>query len=785
MKYFYPIILLLLTTSVFAQKGSLKGTIKTSDDQPAPYVNVVLKGTNKGVITDVNGNFELRNYEAGKYILKVSFVGLESKELPVDIVGGQTTTLSPIVLDETSQRLDEVVVMGNKDNQYVEVKGSESLRIGADLIEVPQNITVTTKQTIRDLGVLNKSEISRTVSGIVRSYGEDLDMTFMIRGMNSTYNTYRNGVGGPIWWNAQEDAAMIEKVEFVKGPAGFMLANSEPGGLLNTVTKQPTHQRIASIDLGIGSYNLMRTAVDLGGEFVKDGKLTYRLNTGIQRNSQNYRFGAMTRTFVCPVIKYEIDDKTSITFEHNYVQATTQEITHNLFTINEQFFKIPSSTAINDPNMGTFTGRDVYNRVAAQHEVSKNWKLNFNAAYMTTDWDGHTMYLEGISPTKDSLYRYQFHSDWAGKLFNTQMFLNGEFKTGNVSHNVLVGLDYGDAKDGSTSVDNFGTRDFNLSLANPTYYLPQDSLLNYVGTTYTWVATNKWQALYLQDHLKIRDKLILTIAGRFTYLTTGQDTNTPDDPAYEINDHAFTPRLGLTYMISPGMSAYALYDQSFLAQRGALYEGGRLPPLKGSNREIGFKSLLLDKKLSLSAAFYDITKNNVGTADPEHQGFFLMNGQVRSTGFEVDITGNITPSLMVIANYSKINARITEDTDSTLVGLKNQGTPDQTANGWLKYSVPGGKLKGLGIGVGVQYVGLRSGVYPGWGSQDGNKFLPAYTIFDASVSYSTDKFSVGLNVYNLFDKQYAVNGYWYADYQEWYYSPGLPTNFRLQTNIKL
>lgn len=785
MKTVYVLLFTLIVSPAFAQqRGGLKGHVETADQQPAPYVNIILKGTNKGATTDTGGNFEIRHHAAGKYILKISFVGLESKELPVEIFAGQVTTLPVIVLDETSQALDEVVVNGNKEAQYIEVKASESLRIGADLIEIPQNITVTTRQTIRDLGVLNKSEIGRTVSGIVRSYGEDLDMSFQIRGMNSTYNTYRNGVGGPIWWNAQEDAAMIEKVEFVKGPAGFMLANAEPGGLLNTVTKQPTHQRIGEISMGLGSYNLMRTAIDLGGEFVKDGKVTYRLNTGMQRNGQYYKFGNMTRTFFCPVIKYDFDEKTSITVEHNFVQAVAQENTHNLFTINGNFFAIPSSLAINDPNIGSFMGRDVYTRVNAQYQVNKNWRLSFNAAYMTTDWDGYAQYVEGISPTKDSLYRYSYYSDWSGKLFNSQLFLNGEFNTGRLSHNVLFGIDFGDGTEGSVYGDNWGQRKYTLSIANPTYYQPKDSLRNF-SHDLKWLAVNKWQALYLQDHLKIFDRVILTLAGRFTYLTTGQDYNSPDDPAYEINDQAFTPRLGITYMISPSISAYGLYDQSFLAQRGAIYGGTRLKPLKGSNREIGFKGLFLDKKLSVSTAWYDITKNNVGIADPEHQGFFLETGQVRSTGVEIDITGNITPDLMVIANYSKINARITEDSDSTLIGLKNQGTPDQVANGWLKYKVPGGKLKGLGIGFGVQYVGLRSGVYPGWNSADGNKFLPAYTIFDASVSYSTEKFSVGLNAYNLANKKYAANGSWYSDYQEWYYSPGLPTNFRLQTSIRL
>src|SRR5690349_20908311 len=102
-------------------------------------------------------------------------------------------------------------------------------------------------------------------------------------------------------------------------------------------------------------------------------------------------------------------------------------------------------------------------------------------------------------------------------------------------------------------------------------------------------------AVYVQDHLKIYDKLVLTVAGRFTHLTTGQDWNTPDDPEYQVTDNKFTPRLGLTYLFSDDISVYALHDESFLAQRGAIFGGGRLPALTGSNNEIGVKALLFKK----------------------------------------------------------------------------------------------------------------------------------------------------------------------------------------------
>lgn len=166
-------------------------------------------------------------------------------------------------MKESVNELEEFMVKGT--GSYVAEKASTSLRVNADLIEIPQNIMVSTRQAIVDMGALTKNDMIRSVSGISKSYGSDLDASLLIRGTNATYGTYRNGVGGPIWWNAQEDAAMIERIEFVKGPAGFMLANSEPGGLVNTVTKQPTHQRINEISFGMGSFNLIRGSIDLGG----------------------------------------------------------------------------------------------------------------------------------------------------------------------------------------------------------------------------------------------------------------------------------------------------------------------------------------------------------------------------------------------------------------------------------------------------------------------------------------------------------------------------------------
>lgn len=113
-----------------------------------------------------------QNIPVGAYILTISMVGNETHEQAIAINSDEVLNLPVIVLAEKQQQLSEVVVSGLREATYVATKPSESLRITADLIEVPQNINVATRQTLKDMGMLSKGEIARVSSGLTRSYGD-------------------------------------------------------------------------------------------------------------------------------------------------------------------------------------------------------------------------------------------------------------------------------------------------------------------------------------------------------------------------------------------------------------------------------------------------------------------------------------------------------------------------------------------------------------------------------------------------------------------------------------
>lgn len=765
-------------------EGGIKVKVTTSDGMAAAYVTIQIKALKKTGITDEGGIFIFKNIKAGDYEVEISYVGSGKVVNKVTVMPGNSTVIN-FNIPETASQLAEVVVSSNMKS-YIASNPSVSLRLNAPLIEIPQNITVATKQTLTDMGLVTKSEIFRISSAITKNYGSELDLSFQIRGMDATYGTYRNGVGGPIWWNAQEDAAMIERIEFVKGPAGFMLSNAEPGGLINVITKQPVHKLLAEAGFGVGSWGMMRSFLDLGGELSKNGKFTYRLNVGAERKNEYYQFGDFYRYWICPVLKYDFNENTSIVVEHNYVKAAALANSQYSVSINGNLHALPVDLAIVDPNLPKFWGADVYNRVQLKHKFNDHWIFNAQAAYMTTDWDGKTMYPDFLNASKDTLYRALFQSDWDGKLSNLQFFLDGKFKTGKFAdHKILIGVDYGYGSESNKSNGTWGSNLYPLALKNPLYYIPKSELILDDANSTTSLVTHQWEALYLQDHIKLFNKLIITIAGRFTRLKTGQNYNSPDDPEYEIKDNKITPRLGLTYMANPNLSAYIIHDESFLAQRGMMFDGGRLPPLTGINNEVGIKALLFQKQLSFTVSLYDMYKNQVATSDFEHPGFFLKTGQIRSTGIDIDIAGKIGNNLYVNINYAYTNPRITKDQDENLIGLQNAGTCKNLANLWLKHQLNAGFLKGLGIGAGWQYADKRSAVPTGVNTIIGNKYLPTYQLFDAAVSYHKGGFSIILNIYNLVNKKYAYGGWWYPEFSDYIFNQGTPRNFRLQTTIRL
>lgn len=164
--------------------------------------------------------------------------------------------------------------------------------------------------------------------------------------------------------------------------------------------------------------------------------------------------------------------------------------------------------------------------------------------------------------------------------------------------------------------------------------------------------------------------------------------------------------------------------------------------------EVGVKQEFFQGRLAGTLAFFDITKQNVLTTDPEDFDFSVQTGEQKSRGIELDISGEILPGWNVITTYAYTDAFVSED-NTIPEGDKLAGVPRHSGSVWTTYTIQSGDLEGLGFGLGLYLFGEREGLLPN------NDFeIPGYFRADASIFYRRDRWRAAVNFKNIFNEKY-------------------------------
>jgi iron complex outermembrane receptor protein len=779
MKNILFVLLLLCAFKANSQSSAIRGKVSTSDGKPAEFVNVILKGTTKGTIADAEGNFSINNLKSGSYSVYVSFVGLKSQTQKIELKDGETSNMA-FTLQEDANQLQEVMVIANP-SKYVTDYPSISLRLKTPLLEIPQNIQVINRQLLQDQQVFDMQEgVIRNVSGATRSEHWENYARIVMRG--SRIAAFRNGMNvTETWGPLNEDMSMVERIEFVKGPAGFMLASGEPSGFYNVVTKKPTGITKSEVGMTIGSFGTYRNTLDFDGLLSKDGKIQYRLNLMGQSKGTHRKFEFNNRLSIAPVLKFQINPRTSLTTEYNYQYVNMSPLGSAYAYTSDGIGTLPVGFSTLESNMSPTKINDHSFIATLSHSINDNWKFTGQLAYLQFNQLGSSLWPSTISG--DTLKRGESIWDIMGQIRVGQFFVNGDASTGKLKHRILAGVDMGDKDfyhDWNQAGAINGTTPFIVTApvygqVPATAYSIFDRTLSVKqrGVHYN----NVYTALYAQDEIRLmNNKLRLTLAGRYT--TTGDE----DPWSGAVDAGKFTPRVGLSYSLNKSTSVYAVIDESFIPQAGASFEGKRFDPITGNNREIGLKKEWLDGRWTASASAYQITKNNVLTGDPNHQFFSIQLGQTQTSGVEFDIKGQLLTGLDVTLNYAYTDGKVTKDTDNKQVSKQIPGTDKSIANAWLSYRVQSGKVEGLGFSLGASHAAGRSAWYAEY-DKSIDPTMPAYTRFDAATSYNFGKFGVALNVNNVFNAD-VYSGAYYSWSKFYYYQTEAHRNYRLSINYK-
>lgn len=740
--------------SIVAQTGTIIGTVMSNDKQVIPSVSIELD--RQKTKTDEVGKFKIVDIPYGIYTLVFEKEGFYSKTVEVKIEQNETNL--EFVLQTKEKQLDQITVIGTRSQNE---KPVEIGKIGIRPLDLPQSVATVDKEVIEQQQSQLLSDVLKNTNGVyiagnTGGYQEEIAGRGFAFGSS---NTFKNGVR---FNNAvMPEISALERLEIMKGSAALLFGNVAAGGVLNLVTKKPQFEKGGSVTMTAGSYSYFKPTVDLYGAVNKKNTIAYRVNSSYQ-NSKSFRDQvAAERFYVNPSLLFLIGKKTEILLEGDYLKDN-RTADYGVGVINYTLIDIPRSTFIGTPwqyvktQQGSFTA-------SITHQLNSQWKIKSTNSVQVFQND-----LFGASRPNASGKFIQEDGTWIRGLQRTaieesyyisQLDLTGKFKTGKITHNLLVGAEIDQYYTNTMAYNALSTYDtiniFSINTENQRGDIP--TLKKNTDTKTPRTRTG----FYIQDMISITKKLKVLAGVRFSYLETKSNvyTHSTKKTTYStLYDHAFSPRVGLVFQPINTMSLFSSYSNSFTPNIGVDIHGLALAPSLIDQFELGVKNDFFKGFLSVNVTAYQIKNSNVAQMVLDNgntnSNIKELAGEITSKGIELDIVARQWHGLTIMAGY---NFNETKYTKSTIyaAGTRLNYQPRNTANASINYQIRGTKLNGLNFGISSLYFGKRTaGRIPRLTVPNDTYRqipLPEYVTLDASVGYTKGNVGIRFKVSNIFN----------------------------------
>lgn len=627
---------------------------------------------------------------------------------------------------------------------YVAKRSSSGSKTDTPMREVPQSITVVTRDLIDARGVSNLAEALEYAPGFTAlTYGHDERNDWSIaRGIGSTYNSnFRDGLKeeSSQYATSKLNTYGVERVEFLRGPASLLFGSNIPGGAVNSITKRPTPDARGELRLRGGQLGRLGIAADVSGPLSQDGSLLYRLVALDEKFDLSTPGATKRERYFAPALTVRLSRDTEATLLANYQQDR----------IDGNAYPYSYSAQIGYPLFAPEKGWDRYHReqwsasLLIDHRFSDTLSLHSRTRHGKNSLDYRINWIDGFISESQVARTAQSIQD-EGRTWQTDNYLEAQWALGKWVNTTIAGLDISKVR-GDMYYGDVATSSFDLTLGQGIGNFIEPSLVP------DWVGTRRQTGVYVQNQAKFDEQFVVVTGlrkDRYRENASGEwgGGNGP------IRHDKMTGRIGAVWLLSSGLSPYLSYATSFQPQSGATYDRAAFKPTTGRQFEIGVRYEPKGANAQFTAAVFDIKQQNVLTADPLHQDFSIQRGEVGSQGLELEANVSLSRNIDLTASYSYTDARVTKDTDASVVGRQNGLVPRQKLAAWVDWQ-PASVVQGLSLGLGVRH----SSKVP---NHDNTVWVPAVTLVDARLGYRLDNWEFALNARNLMNKQHLVNCSW-------------------------
>lgn len=641
---------------------------------------------------------------------------------------------------------DEHMVVEDRDYGYLAETNSTAMRIEVSQLETPGQVAVISEQLIDQqrastLGEVLKNDASVSAGGTGRNRER-----FSLRGFEVQSSSGFLRDGNQHWSHYRQPVELLERVEVVKGPSGLLYGVSAPGGLVNMVSKQPTFDSQVNVSQDIGSNNHTRTVADVSGSL--NDEQTLRARTVVAQESSSswrtYSDGSKPQTdrLVAGLfVDYDINEDVTLSVHYDKTNDKGSVDSGALYTLDGQ--SVRGKDTIWDAQWSEIEN-DVenvgFNLVAHLSDV---WSVNTGFNYQDFERIDVESYPDFSNLDSNGTVEHggsHRHDKWR---FRTgHLDLIGNMQLAGVNHQLLFGSNWlGYSYDRNQK--GFNSQDV---APGESVALPSDSgSLKVSHSGYdTW-------GFYAQDLVTLNPQWQVLAGLRFDRKV-----------ASGVAEENVSPKLALIYHPVENASLYASYSESFEPQgmvasgkRTYTNDGALLDAATGVSYEVGSKWQLLDDRLFVSGALFDITQDKVAmdVEDSNNTGNYIktQSGQQQHRGAELTAQGYLTDKLSLSGSAMYLDAEITHH--ETYAGHRPADVPELAASVWSTYAA----TNQVDVNLGVIYQGSRYG-------DDANTFKKeGYTRVDMGLAYNYQydanlDMVARLSVENLFDTDYLAGG---------------------------
>jgi iron complex outermembrane receptor protein len=632
---------ILFTITTFGQgAGTIKGKVLNSDGKPVASAAVSLEGTSNKTITASDGTFTLTGVAPGEYNLTVSSNEYLPQSKSVKASGGEVS------VDLTLQTLSETVNVVGRISEYHTEDTTVATKIPTRLIDTPQSITSVSPQIISDRMATDVSDVYKNVAGL----NQTTYSAVVFRGFTQR-ETLFNGVRGNPYGSLEGDVgnsgfstsilrlSNIERVEVLKGPASTLYGSSEPGGVINFITKKPRTILDATAEARFGQYGLASGNFDLS---VPLGKKVYSRVAAFAEERDSFRnnAGLSNQNYIANLL-WQPSDRTRVNLEYEYIRQFQRA--HRLrgvpVDVNGNFLTDISFTATEKSDFVKLNA-NVF-QAHLSHDFWKDARFEAVFRFLTNDraenyHEPRALGVDGRTLTREYRDQFRTNDDWSF----TANFIKPLATRGFGNHIFNAGVEYY-TQDHLFTFDRARTGVPTIDIINPVYGNTNPALYA-ISRISTDTAKPSRFGFYFQDQVEVNRYFQFVAGGRVEKF----DDEGFSGVALKGGETAFTGRVGAVVKPIENVAIYGNFSNSYtrpsiLAQAAAA--NGPFGPEKGRQVEGGVKFELLNRKLFVTSSVYQITKTDVLRPDPlfgpggNNFNALLSVGEVRNRGFDLDL----------------------------------------------------------------------------------------------------------------------------------------------------